>query len=300
MNHYPRMRTVAASLFLVAMFALSACSAYRPAGTESVRTTPGATAGEQTWRFVTNRVFDFTDVFQFGVGLNTGFGAGMPTERDHEGKRDVEYGQVGHRTPGGSTSVPAETMGGSLLSIGSYVGAFVQCTDYMRLGRLWFAGHLAEWDGRGFYAGPERRTRTGLFVWEMLHIEQFYDVGWENYFKKNTTLWASRMNSESMRWRATPAKELNYTHWADTHHLGIPPLHRGWQHWANIAAEVDALIFYARVGFDPSEAVDFALGLIGIDYKHDDLKLEEYRERRDLGRGKRFLHQPKPPVDMQF
>lgn len=290
MSGKSRMRALAAAALALAMLTVGACSTNRPYA-EAPRAQP-VSIGENVWRYVLNRTFDFADIFQLAAGLNVGTGVCMPSERDVSGQRPRDCGEVGSRVPINPYS--------AIFDVGSYLGAFIQVTDYVKLGHLWFAGWTAEWDGRGFFAGPERRARMGILSWEMMYLDQIYDVGHENYFKKGTGLWANRMSCDAMTWRRVPAKELHYEFWADQFRLGVPPFHRGWQHWGSVSAEVDALFFYMRAGVDLTEPFDFVLGILGLDFKHDDMNVEEYRERRDLGPGKRFADAPKPAAEPNF
>lgn len=62
----------------------------------------------------------------------------------------------------------------------------------------------------------------------------------------------------------------------------VLPLLRGWQYWETIGVQAgisDPFIthsgLYLHVGVDPSEVVDFLLGLFTIDLKGDDIPIEE-------------------------
>ncbi len=200
-------------------------------------------------RYLANRCADFRDIFQFGVGVTT---------------------------EGAKTGVVPPSL-----------GAYIQATEYLNLGALGYSGQTAEWDGRGMFVGKERRVRLGLGPYQRLWIDQHYDSGSENYFKKLETKWNDRMNSPDLigKHSERPAKELNYDMWSMDMREGSPIYHRGWQYWENIGAEVcvsDPLLshlgFTFRIGFDPSEISDFVLGWFCIDFKHDDLTEDEYEE----------------------
>lgn len=197
-------------------------------------------------RYTANRLADFGDIFQAGVGVTA--------ENPHSGV------------------IPPS------------LGLHLQITEFVNLGALGFGGLVAEWDGRGLYAGPEIRRRSGLLTYQSIQIAQDYSVGYENYFKRETALWTRRMNSHAMRKYNAPAKELDYGFYNEEHY-GYPLFHRGWQYWENIGLEIGIsepflthLGLHLRLGFDPSEISDFVLGFVLIDYKRDDLRPEEYEE----------------------
>lgn len=199
-------------------------------------------------RYAQNRVADFTDIFQMGVGVAT------------------ENPKAGILPPS--------------------LGVYVQATEFINLGAMHFSGVSAEWDGRGFFAGPESRTRLGFLPMQWVQIDQDYEKGSENYFKKVDALWTKRMNSKAMRWWNKPAKELEYEYWAVPLHEGVPIMHRGWQYWENFNVEASVsepfLTHFGlnvRLGFDPSEIFDFVLGWTTLDFKRDDLNEGEFQEK---------------------
>lgn len=203
-------------------------------------------SGCQT-RYGANRVYDFCDIFQAGIGITT---------------ENAESGVI----------PPA-------------FGLHLQVTEYLNLGAVRFAGQTYEMDGRGFFAGPEDRTRFGLGPNQLVRIEQNYEEGHYNYFKKVEGSWTKRMNSILMRWKERPAKDLEYDFYADTLHVGSPIMHRGWQYWENIGVEAAICEPFLthwgldlRLGFDPSEISDWLLGICTVDFKKDDLTEGEFSE----------------------
>ena len=203
--------------------------------------------GMGSCRYVDNRIADFGDIFQMGVGVNT--------ER-----------------PGG-------------LIMPHALGVHLQVTDYLPLGWYSYEGYSVEWDGRGAFAGKERRARTSFFFIDQFgEFHQDYDGGAGNYFKKPDSLWEQRMASGDLNWRGTPAKKLSLddvAYWE-----GGVVHHRGWQHNKNIGLElgisepfITNLGLTMRFGIDPSEIIDFVLGLALIDVmKKDDMTPEEHEE----------------------
>ncbi len=197
-------------------------------------------------RYCTNRVADFSDIFQVGAGIT------------------AENPFTGALPPS--------------------LGIHLQATEFVNLGAVHFSGYAAEVDGRGLFAGPESRTRVGLGPIQIIRIKQDYDHGAENYFKKEYSDWNRRMNTEQMRWRNTPAKQLQYTYWSDRFFVGTPIMHRGWQYWENFNIEAgicEPFITHfgvtLRAGFDPSEISDWLIGFTTIDFKNDDLTSNEYK-----------------------
>lgn len=192
-------------------------------------------------RYFTNRVADFKDIGQLGAGIS------------------VQNPESGPLPP-------------------SY-GLLVQATDFVKLGWVVFHGYSAEWDGRGCFAGREDRERHGFF-WGFLKT----DIKQQNpkeYFKLKDTPWASRMNSEAMRFRNHPAKDLTY----GSEPASLFP--RGYQYWENFGVEVgipELVITHTginlRAGIDPSEVMDFVLGIFTIDLWKDDLTQDEFDQRQ--------------------
>lgn len=203
-------------------------------------------------RYGASRVYDFCDIFQAGVGVTS------------------ENPKTGVIPPSGLFNVLP-------------LGVHVQATEFLNLGAVQYTGRTAEWDGRGFFYGKESRERFGLGPLQILRIDQDYKNGYENYFKKVDGAWTTRMNTEAMRWRKTPAKELEYEYWSDQLHIGAPIMPRGWQYWENLGIEIGvAEPFFShlgaslRLGFDPSEISDFVLGFFTVDFKSDDLTDDEF------------------------
>lgn len=196
-----------------------------------------------------NRVYDFADIVQFGVGLT-------------------------HENPKSGVIPPA-------------LGVHAQLTEFINLGALTYAGAIWEMDGRGFYQGREERFRAGLGPIQILQFNQDYvsDDYYKNYFKQSNTIWGNRMNSRPMRWLESPAKEVNYLYWSEEKRIGKPVFPRGWHYWENIGLEValsEPFIthwgFILKLGIDPSEISDSLLGLFNVDFKKDDLSEGEYFE----------------------
>lgn len=218
-------------------------------------------------RYGANRSADFRDIFQFGAGLTT-------------------------ENPTSGMLPPS-------------LGLYAQVTEFVNLGAVHFTGLTAEWDGRGLFAGPESRTRVGLGPYQLLRIDQDYENGCENYYKKEDALWTARMNSPKMRFWEKPAKELEYKFWANPYHesypIWQPVMHRGWQYWENINVEAsisEPFITHfglnLKLGFDPSEIFDFLLGFATVDFKRDDLTPAEYDEMKN---GPAEPMQAAPPAD---
>jgi hypothetical protein len=217
------------------------------------------------YRYGANRVHDFCDVFQAGIGVT------------------FENPDTGMLPPA--------------------LGVHAQVSDFANLGGVHFSGLTIEWDGRGFFAGRESRTRLGFAPLQMVRIDQDYSTGRENYFKKSDALWTRRMNSRAQRWADAPGKELDYEFWADEFHQGAPLFHRGWQYWLNSGIEAaicDPILTHAgvdlKLGVDVSEISDFLLGILTLDFKQDDMTSDEFEEYAEGGGGS-VSHRRKPASD---
>ena len=204
-------------------------------------------------RYGVNRYYDFRDTFAIGIGLTN------------------ENPVTGILPPS--------------------LGLYVEVTDFLHLGAITHNGYTAELDLRGTFVGPEYRTRAGFLGWQLLQINQDYENGSYNAFKSPDFPWSQRMADWGSISKGHPAKRLNYDYWAHQRQTGQLLLHRGWQYWEYIGAEVavsDPFLTHfglmLRAGVDISEISDFLLGIFGYDFKRDDMTLEEFnlRKRPDI------------------
>lgn len=197
-------------------------------------------------RYVSNRYYDFRDMFHVGVGVT----AENPV-----------------------TGVIPPT-----------IGLYLEATDWLQLGAITHNGYTAEMDMRGTFVGPESTSRAGFLWWQSIRKNEDYkDASYYNIFKNKDFPWCQRMESLDMRWKGHPAKQLHYEFWSQHQTEGIGLLHRGYQYWEYIGAEVGIcepflthMGLLVRLGFDPSELSDFVLGIFTIDFKHDDMTADEY------------------------
>jgi hypothetical protein len=206
-------------------------------------------------RYFTNRYYDFRDTIAIGAGVNT------------------ENSVTGVMPPS--------------------LGVYLEATDLFHLGAMKFNGYTAETDMRGTFVGPEASSRFGFLWWQSLRINQDYENAfYKNAFKNEDFPWCHRMESIGNREYGQPAKRLHYEYWATMPNRGTWLLHRGWQYWEYVGAQVgvaDPFVTHVglmlRLGFDLSEVSDFALGWLGLDFKHDDMNRDEYvifREKADV------------------
>lgn len=200
-------------------------------------------------RYFSNRLYDFEDMFTIGVG-----GA---TANDQTG-----------------------------IWPGTF-GAYVQVTDFAKLGLIEHHGVTAEIDHRGIGAYHENRIRGGFLWWEICHVQQFYGDH-VSYFKTPGTRWEARMNSRP-KWLGAPPKDYVYDHWDSDLQCGTLLLYNGWQHILDANIElgicepfVTKLGATLRLGFDVSEVGDFITGWFGLDMYGDDLNWAEFREKYGL------------------
>jgi hypothetical protein len=164
------------------------------------------------------------------------------------------------------------------------LGAYIEITDWLHLGAIHYNGYTAEHDMRGTFVGPESETRFGLLWWQMIRKNQDYQNACVmNKFKDQDFPWCHRMESLGMRHDGVPAKRLHYEHYQSYLIRGTGLLHRGWQYWEYAGFEFaicEPFVTHAglmlRGGFDMSEVADFVLGIVGVDFKHDDMNRDEY------------------------
>ena len=156
------------------------------------------------------------------------------------------------------------------------------------LGAITHNGLVAEIDGRGLYAGPDHRARLAAIWFQGWSRTQDYDNGATGYYKDEdaSSAWHERMRDMSYtKFLFHPGTEVsakNLLH-DDAWTWEALPLRRGWQYWETIAVEAglsDPFLthmgFYLRIGVDPSEILDFLLGIVTVDLKRDDMTEDEY------------------------
>jgi peptidoglycan-associated lipoprotein len=202
-------------------------------------------------RYGTNRYYDFRDTFHVGVGITA------------ESSRSI---------------IPPS------------LGVYAELTDWLHLGAITHNGLTAELDLRGTFVGPESTTRFGFLWWQMLRRNEVYSQAhYFNYFKYRNSPWCQRMEALDMRLKGRTAKELHYERWANQYSKGTALMHRGWQYWGYSGLEVaicEPFIthfgFMARAGVDFSEFSDFLLGWFTLDFKHDDLTVDEYNAKAGI------------------
>jgi outer membrane protein OmpA-like peptidoglycan-associated protein len=219
-------------------------------------------------RFLANRYYDLRDTFNVGAGVT------------------AENSITGMIPPS--------------------FGLHAQVTDFVQLGWITHNGYTAELDQRGTFVGPEAMTRAGFLWWQYLRHNQAYgQASYMNPFKDADALWCIRMESYLLAFQGRPAKRLHYEFWAPYAHEGTLLLHQGWQYWGNTGVKVALcepflthLGFMLELGVDPSEIMDFALGLVFIDFKHDDMLKEEFADFRNRQQGKPTVEAPEPAAPM--
>lgn len=250
------MKTLARTLIVIGIVA----SLFGGAGVASA---DGVIAPMAYW--AQNRLADFMDIFSIGAGITTENKLGGP--------------------------IPPS------------LGVYAEATTLLNLGIITHNGATIEWDGRGAGAFTESRTLYGLGPYRAWRIYQNEQIA--NYYKNQarSSQWARRMEtdlrSDSLaainRWISTteigswfeltevagdPAKKpIHRDRYFHKAFLGVP---RGWQTWEYVGGEVAVcepflshLGVTLRAGFDLSEVMDFALGIVCIDFKQDDRRLAE-------------------------
>ncbi|MCE5230223.1 hypothetical protein LLG95_11570 [bacterium] len=210
----------------------------------SLAATVVATSG---CRYLSNRYYDFRDVFQVGAGVT------------------AENSVTGVVPPS--------------------LGLHVQVTDFLTLGAITFNGMVAELDHRGTFVGPQATTQMGFLWWQRYqNYEDYENAVVMNSFKDLEFPWSQRMADIQMMWLGRPAKRLNYEFWSLCPQRGGFLAPSGYQYWGTTSIQLglcDPLLthlgFMLKAGFDVSELSDFFLGIVCIDaLKHDDMTRDEY------------------------
>lgn len=162
-------------------------------------------------------------------------------------------------------------------------GIHGQLTDYGHLGYVVFAGGSAEMEGRGFGAYSETREIGGFGPWKTWNVSQGTEA--VSFYKdpKESRAWMSRMDYAEA-FNGDPAHVVVHTDASSTSWNHHP---RGWHNFAYTGLEIALplgipytpldthLGVDCRVGIDTSQIADFVLGLVGLDFWHDDLRAED-------------------------
>lgn len=167
-------------------------------------------------------------------------------------------------------------------------GVYVEATSLFNLGYITHNGVAAEWDGRGLGAYDESRKLHGIGLWRWWEINQGAQVA--NYYKdpERSAKWKKRMETEPpegiaghyMDGTTVPANEgIHDDTKLQSHIFGK---RSGWQRSMYIGAEIaipEPFVTHhgvtVRAGFDLSQAVDFVFGLFGYDFLQDDRQNDE-------------------------
>lgn len=152
------------------------------------------------------------------------------------------------------------------------IGIYAECTNFLHLGFMYKASADLEMDRRAAGAVIDMRTKVGFGP--LHYVSQRQKVGFGNAYKTRGNQmdgWRDHMRKLRDPVFGAPAKEMVYDKRG-----GLPWLFRGWQDWEVISLEVaipEPFIlhsgFNVRLGIDPSQIFDFALGLICIDFYDD-------------------------------
>jgi hypothetical protein len=273
------MRTALPAVFAVAAaLAASGCATVHQSGTlrTPLKRTPDAqrTADEAgkppalgsrvtpARHWCGNRWSDFMDIFSFGIGVT-------------------------HECAEGGWCPPA-------------YGLYVEATSLLSLGAITYYGPVAEMDGRGAGTYTEKRMMWGIGPYREWAIQQGEESA--NYYKRaeESAAWRERMEDDlrgypvvaewisdltegqlgSTELEGEPAKRL--VHRDTEFHRSMFGKPRGWQRWEYIGFELAVpepfLLHHGltlRAGIDPSEILDFLLGLVCYDFLQDDRRDRE-------------------------
>lgn len=211
--------------------------------------TTGVTSWTPRFNWFRNRIADFCDIFHLGVGVT-------------------------HENPITGPLTPS-------------FGAHLQVTDYGHLGYVLFGGAVAEWEGRGFGAYSEIRKISGFGPWKNWDVRQ--SPGAVNFYKdpERSRHWMARMYNEE-GFTGESAHLVVHSGDGDRGHTWEDHP-RGWHNYAYTGFDlalpigipytpIDSHLGIAlRFGVDTSQVFDFILGIVGIDFWHDDLRESDVR-----------------------
>jgi len=198
-------------------------------------------AGSSGCGYLKNMRDDFADCFILGAGIVTPVAPGDPDNM-----------AVGFLPPS--------------------FGVYVEATEFMHLGAIYKASADIEWDRRGMGVLVDQRAKAGIGPLHYVNITQI--PLWVNAYKVEGNQmdgWRKHMRALQDPVFHRPAKELIFDS-----PLAEPFLYKGWQDWETFSVEIaipEPFIlhsgFNVRVGVDPSQIFDFALGILCIDLYDD-------------------------------
>lgn len=200
-----------------------------------------AVAGSSGCGYLKNVRDDAMDCFMFGVGVVP------PVVPGKEGNQAVGF-------------LPPS------------LGLYVQVTDFFHFGALYKASADLEWDRRGAGVLIDQRSKIGFGPLHRVRIKQT-PICVNAYKDEGNQMdgWREHMRNLRDPVFDAPAKELIFRDMKPQ-----PFLANGWQDWEMISVEIaipEPFIlhsgFNVRAGIDPSQILDFALGLVGIDLYDD-------------------------------
>ncbi|MFO7822239.1 MAG: hypothetical protein R6V56_09340 [Lentisphaeria bacterium] len=165
------------------------------------------------------------------------------------------------------------------------LGLYLQATDFLQAGWINKATGDAEWDRRSLGLIGDVRKKIGLLFAHDIYIKQYpYVVNgykdpdsemdyWREHMDKLTPFYAD-ISAKTLIYEPKDAEGVTMANF--TKRKSLPYFHNGWQNWETFSVELalpEPFIlhsgFYARVGVDPSEVFDFALGLLCLDLYDD-------------------------------
>jgi hypothetical protein len=177
-------------------------------------------------------------------------------------------------------------------SIPPSFGVYLEATEFLHLGALFKASADIEMDRRATGLVADQRLKLGIGPFHYIDVKQT-PIHANDYKWRGNDLdgWRENMRRLKDPIFGRPGKQLIFDKRNDD---GKWVLHRGWQDWETFSVEIaipEPFILHSginfRVGIDPSQIFDLALGLFGIDLYNDNA----YRANGDI----RF--QKKEPTD---
>lgn len=152
------------------------------------------------------------------------------------------------------------------------IGLYIEATNFMHFGGLYKVTGDVEMDRRGLFTGIDKRYKAGLGPWHYV-VNHQYPVSANAYKMDDNEMdgWRTHMDELKDPIFNAPAKKLIFQTSYEQ-----PYMYRGWQDWEMFSIELaipEPFIlhsgFNVRLGVDPSQFFDLALGIFGIDLYDD-------------------------------
>lgn len=182
-------------------------------------------------------------------------------------------------------------IGGTIIRDSPYpsgLGVYVEATEMMHVGAMFYRGYMLELDRRGAaVTRVEEDLRWGLGPFKEWRLKEHYEPA-DAYKAGDVRRWQQRMDLKEYHpllvgWERerglegpVPAKRMRFDDIVVSHYP------RGWQDWGYVGVDVaisEPFVLHAgirvKAGIDLSQILDFLIGIFGADLYEDDLRPEE-------------------------